>query len=772
MSSAADEKAKEDRELHMKRMQMHSGPRGMSFSDDKASDAKGTLVRLLAYLKPLLIPIVIVFVITALSSYLNTYTPTVLQKVMEVIETGVRDGTAIDMHEVKHFLVILGVIYALSVIFQLVQQLLMIKVSQTLVYNFRAEIEDKLNLLPIKFFDTHSRGDILSRVSNDVENISNSLQQILNQVVSAIITIVCVLYFMIRISLILTLVSLLVISSCFLMTKIIAKKAKGYYTEQWASTGDLNGHIEEMFTGHTLVKAYNQQKNALEKFDKENERLYVSSFKAQFISGIMQPAMTVLNNLNYVIICVVGGWQAVNGTMTIGAITALISYSKQLMMPITQTAQIASTIQSTLASAERVFSLLDEQEVPSDEANAADAMVQPENADVVLAAGESPVHQLTDPRVITFEHVNFSYKTDTPLIEDLNITVRPGEKVAIVGPTGAGKTTLVNLLMRFYEVNGGRICIDGVDIRRIPLENLRAHIGMVLQDVWLNAVSIRENIAYGFNEALTGREATEEEIIQAAKMAYVDHFVQTLPEGYDTVINDEASNISQGQKQLITIARAFLSNPSILILDEATSSVDTRTEVLIQNAMNKLMEGRTNFIIAHRLSTIRDADTILVMNNGSIIEQGSHEELLAAKGFYFDLYNSQFIGAAVEEEETTASSDSGFGGFPGGFPSGGFPSGGSFPSGGFPGGFPGKGKSGKGKFPDFGKKNGDVPEGFDPANLPEGFDPSNGPPAGFDPSQLPEGFDPSSGPPAGFDPSQLPQGGPSGTDKSKYISRS
>ena len=763
MSSAADEKAKENRELQLKRMQMHGGFRGMG-STEKANDAKGTLARLLVYLKPLLVPIVIVFAITALSSYLNTYTPTLLKRVMDVIETGVRSNTAIDMQAIRHLIVILGVIYALSVIFQFVQQLLMIKVSQTLVYNFRAEIESKLNRLPIKFFDSHSRGDILSRVSNDVENISQSLQQSLNQVVSAIITIVCVLYFMIRISFILTLVSLLVISSCFFLTKIIAKKAKGYFTEQWASTGDLNGHIEEMFTGHVLVKAYNKQEAALEKFDKENERLYKSSFKAQFISSIMQPAMGVLNNLNYVIICVVGGIWATRGTMTIGDITALITYSRQLMQPITQTAQIASTIQSTLASAERVFNLLDEEEVLGDEDSAQLALMQPENADVTLAEGESPVHLLTEPKVITFEHVNFSYKADTPLIEDLNITVRPGEKVAIVGPTGAGKTTLVNLLMRFYEVDGGRICIDGVDIRRIPLENLRSQIGMVLQDVWLNAVSIRENIAYGFNEALTGREATEEEIIAASKMAYVDHFVQTLPEGYDTVINDEASNVSQGQKQLITIARAFLSNPSILILDEATSSVDTRTEVLIQNAMNKLMEGRTSFIIAHRLSTIRDADTILVMNNGAIIEQGNHESLLAAKGFYYDLYNSQFIGAAVEEEQTTT--ESGFSGF-GSFGSfSGFSGGSGFS--GFSGGFSGRGgfgnrgksKSGDGKsdFPAFDPSN--LPEGV---TLPEGFDPSKLPegvsfPEGFDPSKLPEDVSF----PEGFDPSNLPQGGESG----------
>ena len=387
--------------------------------------------------------------------------------------------------------------------------------------------------------------------------------------------------------------------------------------------------------------------------------------------------------------------------VTLGDITAIIAYSKQLMMPITQTASIASTIQSTIASAERVFELLDEEEAVPD---------------------MEPIQHLEDPKVVSFEHVNFSYKPDTKLIEDLNLTVRPGEKVAIVGPTGAGKTTLVNLLMRFYEVDGGRIAIDGKDIRSIPREELRSKIGMVLQDVWLFSGTIRDNIAYGYN-VLSGKEATEEEIVAAAKMAYVDHFVQTLPHGYDTVINDDATNISQGQKQLMTIARAFLSDPSILILDEATSSVDTRTEVLIQKAMQKLMEGRTSFVIAHRLSTIRDADLILVMNHGTIIEQGTHQQLLDKKGFYYDLYNSQFIGATVEDEPAQQQES----GFPGGFPGGGFPA----------GGFPGKGKKGKkgkqkGKFPE-----GEPPEGFPaPGDMPEGFTP---------PSDMPEGFTPPSG---------------------------
>ena len=478
-----------------------------------------------------------------------------------------------------------------------------------------------------------------------------TLQMSLVQIISALITLISVLVFMFILNWVLTLVSILTIILCFMMTRVIAAKAKQYFTAQWASTGNLNGQIEEMYTGHTVVKLFGRQEAAMENFTKENEILFQSSFKAAFISGVIQPAMGVINNLNYVVICVLGGLWIVGGgpfgmVVRLGDLTAIITYSRQLMMPITQTASIASTIQSTIASAERVFELLDEEEAMED---------------------QEPLHHLAEPRVVSFEDVSFSYKPETKLIEHLNLVVRPGEKVAIVGPTGAGKTTLVNLLMRFYEVNGGRIAIDGTDIRSIPREDLRSHIGMVLQDVWLFSGSIRDNIAYGYN-SLSGKEATEEEIIAAAKMAYVDHFVQTLPQGYDTVINDDATNISQGQKQLMTIARAFLSNPSILILDEATSSVDTRTEVLIQRAMSKLMEGRTSFIIAHRLSTIRDADLILVMNQGSIIEQGTHQELLDQKGFYYDLYNSQFIGATTEEEPQTPA---GFSGFPGGkFPAG------------------------------------------------------------------------------------------------------
>lgn len=696
---------KEKRQLELQRQKRHSGGPGGRFisSDEKASDAKGTLSRLLKLLKPQLPLIILTLVMTAAYTIANTYAPNKLADMVDIITQGFyarEAGTgSVDFGALRTAALVVGLLYVGSVVCNLIQQYVMIDVSQKLVYDLRKAIDVKLKKLPIKYFDSHSRGDILSRVSNDVENISMTLQMSLTQIISAVVTLVSVLIFMFARNWLLTLISIVTVILCFAMTKIIAARAKEHFSAQWASTGNLNGQIEEMYTGHTVVKLFGRQKAAMDTFTEENERLFQSSFKAALISGIIQPAMMVINDLNYVAVCVLGGIWIVNGgpfglVVTLGDLTAIITYSRQLMQPITQTASIASTIQSTLASAERVFELLDEEEGMPD---------------------IDPIEKLADPKVVSFENVSFSYKEGTKLIENLNLTVRPGEKVAIVGPTGAGKTTLVNLLMRFYEVNGGRISIDGTDIRSIPREELRSHIGMVLQDVWLFSGTIRENIAYGYN-SLAGKEATEEEIVAAAKMAYVDNFVKTLPQGYDTVINDDATNISQGQKQLMTIARAFLSNPSILILDEATSSVDTRTEVLIQHAMQKLMEGRTSFVIAHRLSTIRDADLILVMNQGTIIEQGTHQQLLDQKGFYYDLYNSQFIGAAVEEEPAQEKQS----GFPGGFPGGGFP------GGGFPGKGGKKGKKGKkGEMPP-------MPEGFDPEKLPEDFDPS----------RLPEGVNP------------------------------
>ncbi len=681
-----DDIAKEERMLQMKRQQRHAGFHGIGGPVEKAKDFKGTLRRLLAYMKRLLVPMILVFIMVIVSGVLESYTPTVLAGIMDIVENGFRAGPGMmDMDGIRSIILKLVLLYACYISIQLIQQFVMIHISQSLVFNMRQQIEEKLNTLPVKFFDTHSRGDVLSRVSNDVENISNSLQMSLNQIVSSIVSVVSVLYFMFRLNVLLTLISLVTVALILLSTKFIAAASRKYFTEQWASTGDLNGHIEEMFTGHTIVKSYNQQQMAIEKFDRENNRMSTSSFRANFISGLIMPMTRILNNLNYVVICVVGGIGIINGNMSLGVITAMSTYSSSLMRPIQSVASLASTIQSTIASAERVFELLDEEPMTPD---------------------MEPVMGLEDPKVIRFEHVKFSYDPSKPLITDLSIEVKPGDKVAIVGPTGAGKTTLVNLLMRFYDVNGGRITIDGVDIRQIPRDVLRSQIGMVLQDVWLFSGTIRDNIAYGYN-SLNGKEATEEEIIAAAKAAYVDHFVSTMADGYDTVINDDATNISQGQRQLMTIARAFLSNPNILILDEATSSVDTRTEVLIQNAMQRLMKGRTSFIIAHRLSTIRDADVILVMNNGDIIESGNHETLLAKKGFYADLYNSQFIGAAVSDDETAGSDDLGFGGMP---PMGGM--------GGMPGGM------GGGMPPMGGRPKGKMPKGFDPSKMPKNFDPS------------------------------------------------
>ncbi len=743
---ANEETAREERQLQLERQKRHGGggPGGHFIgSDDKASDFKGTMVRLLQLIKPQLPLIILTFVMTIIYTVTSTYAPNKLADMVDIITEGFQSrqagGGGIDISALRGAAIFVGILYAVTVLCNLVQQFVMINVAQNMVYDMRKQIDQKLKKLPIKYFDSHSRGDILSRVTNDVENISMTLQMSLTQIISAVITLISVLVFMLLRNVLLTLISLLTIVVCFFLTKVIASRAKVYFTAQWNSTGNLNGQIEEMYTGHTVVKLFGRQQAAMDNFEAENEILYQSSFKAAFISGIIQPVMTVVNNLNYVAVRVLGGMWIVGGgplgtIVTLGDVTAIVAYSKQLMMPITQTASIASTIQSTVASAERVFALLDEEEAVPD---------------------QEPLYELSEPKVVSFEDVSFSYKPDTKLIEHLNLSVRPGEKVAIVGPTGAGKTTLVNLLMRFYEVDGGRIAIDGVDIRNIPRENLRSHIGMVLQDVWLFSGTIRDNIAYGYN-AMNGKEATEEEIVAASKMAYVDHFVKTLPNGYDTVINDDATNISQGQKQLMTIARAFLSNPSILILDEATSSVDTRTEVLIQKAMQKLMEGRTSFVIAHRLSTIRDADMILVMNHGTIIEQGTHQELLDQKGFYYDLYNSQFIGAAVEEEEPAQQTGGFPSGFPGGFSGGGF-SGGGLPGGGFPGGGPGKkgrkGKKGSGDFP-MPPEGMKLPEGFQPPEgmeFPEGFQPPEGMefPEGFRPPEgmnFPEGFEP----PAGF----------------------
>ena len=639
------------------RRQRGHGPRGAMMPGEKARDFKGSLKRLFGYLKPHKTQLIIVMVLSIACVVLTIAGPKILGKATNILFEGVigkqlppglgkeqiismlkaagKDqmaemvagmnivpGAGVDFEAIKRILLILVGIYIANALFSWLQHYIMAGISQRTVYSLRKEADAKLGRLPLKYYDSNTRGEILSRVTNDIDNIASTLQQSLTQLVTATFTVIGVLIMMFSISPLLAAIALVVLPLGVIVTLFIAKRSQKQFAEQWDSTGALNGHIEEMYTGHRIVKAFNRQQEAIDEFDKENDRLYQASFKAHFISSTIQPAMQFINNLNYVAICVIGGMKVANGVLSLGDVQAFIQYSRQFTQPIVQTASIMNVLQSTVASAERVFELLDEEEETPDTENP-----------VVLEKVEGHV---------VFKNVSFRYKPDVPLIEDMSLEVKPGQTVAIVGPTGAGKTTVVNLLMRFYELDGGSISIDGVDIRDMARNDLRRLFGMVLQDTWLFNGTIRDNIAYG------REDATEEEILAAARAAHVDHFVRTLPKGYDTELGDEASNISQGQKQLLTIARAFLADPDILILDEATSSVDTRTEVLIQEAMAELMRGRTSFVIAHRLSTIRNADTILVMDNGRIVEQGNHEELMAARGFCYDLYNSQFAGAYDE----------------------------------------------------------------------------------------------------------------------------
>lgn len=515
-------------------------------------------------------------------------------------------------------LILIG-IYLISSSFSLVMGLVMSGVSQKTVRDLRREVDAKLARLPLKYYDRHPHGDILSRVTNDIDAIAGTLQQSLTQIITSLVSILGYIIMMLTISPALTLIVILTLPMYVVTTMFITKKSQKYFAAQQKELGSLSGHVEEMYTGHKIVKAFGRENDSIETFKKINGNLYDAGWKAQFVSGIMFPLMNFVSNIGYVLISVAGGISITRNVLKIGDILAFIQYSRSFTQPIVQTANIANIIQSTVACAERVFEMLDEaEEIPD---------------------GDNTVVLQNPKGEVRFEHVDFRYTEDAPLIEDMNLSVEKGHTIAIVGPTGAGKTTLVNLLMRFYEINAGRITVDGVDIRDIKRSNLRRMFGMVLQDTWLFNGTIRDNIAYG-------REgATFEEVVEAAKMAYADHFIRTLPDGYDTILNEEATNISQGQKQLITIARAVLANPAILILDEATSNVDTRTEVLIQHAMLDLMKNRTSFVIAHRLSTIRDAEFILVMNHGKIIEMGNHEELLAKNGFYAELYNSQFAGA-------------------------------------------------------------------------------------------------------------------------------
>jgi ATP-binding cassette subfamily B multidrug efflux pump len=600
------------------------GPMGMGMPIQKAKNFKGTLKRLIGYLKPFKLQLLAVLITAIISTVFAIVSPKIMGKATTKLFEGLMmklrgvPGAKIDFDYIGQIILLLIGLYILSAIFSFLQQYIMAGVAQKTVYQLRKEVEDKLNRLPLKYFDSRTHGEILSRAVNDVDNISTTLQQSLTQLITSVVTLIGVIVMMLSISPLMTLIVVLTLPLSFLVTANIAKKSQVYFKGQQSSLGRLNGHVEEMYTGHKVIKVFGHEKKSIEKFEEINETLYQSAWKAQFVSGMIWPLMAFINNLGYVLVSVAGGILVTKKAIEIGDIQAFIQYARQFSQPITQTAMIANVIQSTVASAERVFEILDEAEEVPETTNA-----------IELAAPKGDVR---------FEHVSWGYKESESLIEDMNIEVKPGQTVAIVGPTGAGKTTLINLLMRFYEINSGRILIDGVDTRDLKREHLRSLFGMVLQDTWLFNSTIRDNIAYG------KEGATEAEIIEAAQAAYADHFIRTLPDGYDTILNEEASNISQGQKQLLTIARAILADPAILILDEATSSVDTRTEVQIQKAMQRLMKGRTSFIIAHRLSTIRDADLILVMNNGNVVEKGNHLELLEKGGFYADLYNSQFAG--------------------------------------------------------------------------------------------------------------------------------
>jgi len=532
-------------------------------------------------------------------------------------------GKGIDFTSVGHVLLLaLGTFLVAGLLMAVATRMVNRAVNRTM-FRLRESVQTKMSRLPLSYFDKRQRGEVLSRATNDIDNIGQTLQQSMGQLINSLLTIIGVLAMMFWVSWLLALVALVTVPLSFLVATRIGKRSQPHFVQQWRSTGKLNAHVEEMYTGHTLVKVFGRQDESAQLFAEQNNALYEAGFKAQFNSGVMQPLMMFVSNLNYVLVAVVGGLRVASGSLSIGDVQAFVQYSRQFSMPLTQVASMANLVQSGVASAERIFELLDAEEQQPD---------------------PMPSERPAELRgLVALEHVSFRYDPDKPLIEDLSLTVSPGHTVAIVGPTGAGKTTLVNLLMRFYEVSGGRITLDGVDIARMSRDELRSGIGMVLQDTWLFGGSIADNIAYG-----ASREVTRGEIEEAARAAHADRFVRTLPDGYDTVIDDEGTGVSAGEKQLITIARAFLSDPTILVLDEATSSVDTRTEVLIQKAMAKLAHGRTSFVIAHRLSTIRDADTILVMENGAIVEQGGHAQLLAADGAYARLYKAQFAQAVAE----------------------------------------------------------------------------------------------------------------------------
>jgi len=597
--------------------QMGPGP---MVGGEKARNFKGTMKKLIDYLSIYKLSMLLVLIFAIASSIFAIVGPKILGNVTTELFEGTMAKIAgtgsVDFNYIGKIIILLTVLYLISSLFSYIQGYIMSNVSMKVSYDFRKNISEKINRMPLKYFDKTSHGEVLSRVTNDVDTLSQTLNQSLGQIITSVTTVVGVLIMMLTISWQLTLAAMLMIPLSMGLIMVIVKNSQKFFKQQQDYLGHVNGHVEEMYGGHIVMKAFNGEKQSVEKFDKMNNKLFGVAWKSQFLTSIMMPLMNFVGNLGYVAVCILGGYLAANGTIKVGDIQAFIQYVRQFTQPLSQLANISNILQQTAASAERVFEFLEEEEEVPEISN--------------------PIKNIDVKGHVEFKNVHFGYNADKVVINDFSASIKPGQKVAIVGPTGAGKSTMIKLLMRFYDINEGAIEIDGYDIKKFTRNDLRSMFGMVLQDTWLYNASIMENIRYG------RLDATDAEVIVAAKAAHADSFVHTLPDGYNMLLNEEASNVSQGQKQLLTIARAFLADPKILILDEATSSVDTRTEVLIQRAMNRLMENRTSFIIAHRLSTIRDADLILVMNHGDIVEQGSHKELLAKGEFYANLYNSQF----------------------------------------------------------------------------------------------------------------------------------
>ncbi len=605
----------------MRRPRGPMGGHGMRGSGEKAKDFKGTMRRLVSYLAKYRLSILIVLIFAIGSVTFSVIGPKILGKATTEIFNGLvskvsGNGTGIDFDAIKRILITLILLYVVSAIFSFIQGFIMSGISQKVAYNLRDELVKKINRLPMKYFDTRTHGEVLSRFTNDIDTLAQSLNQSLTQIITSVTTLVGVFIMMLSISVVMTFSALLVIPISLFIITFIIKRSQKYFKNQQEFLGQVNGQVEELYGGHVVVQAFNGEEDSIKEFNKINNKLYESAWKSQFLSSTMQPIMMFVGNLSYVVVSILGGYLVIKNKIEVGDIQSFIQYVRSFNQPISQMAQISNQLQSTAAAAERVFEFLNEDE-----------------EDITV---ENPVSIEGLQGKIDFEHVEFGYNEDRIIIKDFNANVKPGQKVALVGPTGAGKTTMIKLLMRYYDVNSGAILVDGHNIKDFNRGELREMFGMVLQDTWLFSGSIKENIRYG------RLNASDEEVIEAAKAAHVHHFIKTLPDGYNMVLNEESSNISQGQKQLLTIARAILADPKILILDEATSSVDTRTELLIQKAMDNLMEGRTSFVIAHRLSTIKDADLILVINDGDIVEQGNHEELLAKGGFYANLYNSQF----------------------------------------------------------------------------------------------------------------------------------